>query len=123
MQSRIAVSASAKGWLHDATPSATHPVGLNVVIESVTAPPFSSCLALHRAFLVRRVAANMAAADFCPVTSEIPSAALCRFAVCCLFARLRLAACRSAWALVFQLRPFLDLRFSSTSPRPTDLPR
>jgi hypothetical protein len=33
-------------------------------------------------------------------------AALCRFPVCCLFARLRLATRRNAWALMIQLRPF-----------------
>ena len=33
-------------------------------------------------------------------------AALCRVPVCCLFARLRLATRRSAWALFIQFRPF-----------------
>ena len=123
MQSRVTVSANAKGWLHDSTPSATHPVGFNVVIESVTAPPFSSCLALHRTFLVRREAANMAFADFCTLTPEItPRRAMRSRAFAAAFARVRLAAHRRAWTLVNQFGPSGSLRYEFTSHLHADLP-
>jgi len=91
------------GWLHDPTPSETHPVGFNILIESAIAPPFSSCSALHRTFLVRREAANMASADFCLITPRI---AACRavpvLPFCCRFYALGLTAVAALGSFWFQ---------------------
>lgn len=79
------------------------PVGFIVVVESVTAPP---CLFMFGPS--RCLAASLLRPLLTSVRSRRESlpAALCRCPVRCLFARLRRATRRSAWALVYQFRPF-----------------
>jgi hypothetical protein len=48
----------------------------------------------------------MTSADFCRITTRIPSRRAMPRSVRCLFARLRRATRRSAWALMIQFRPF-----------------
>ncbi len=48
----------------------------------------------------------MTSADFCRITTRIPSRRAMPRTVRCLFARLRRATRRSAWALMIQFRPF-----------------
>jgi hypothetical protein len=55
--------------------------------------PFSSCLALRCALLVKGVTTTTTSADFCPITTAIPS-------------RRAMSLRRSARALMIQFRPF-----------------